>query len=100
MPQQKGVAALVRQQVDLMNSQDVRIALYSHDTMGLGHVRRNLLLAEALARSPLQAVSLLIAGAREAGAFALPRGVDCLTLPALCKDASAGYRSRCLNIPV
>ncbi len=27
-----------------------RIALYSHDTQGLGHIRRNLLIARALCR--------------------------------------------------
>src|SRR2546422_7780406 len=43
-----------------------RVALYSHDTMGLGHMRRNLLLAQALRHSRLQAVVLMIAGAREA----------------------------------
>ena len=30
----------------------LRIALYSHDTMGIGHMRRNLLIAQTLARGP------------------------------------------------
>ena len=54
----------------------IRIALYSHDTMGIGHVRRNLLIAQALAAPPLSATVLLIAGVREANEFALPPGVD------------------------
>jgi hypothetical protein len=33
-----------------------RIVLYSHDTMGLGHVRRNLLIAQALQRSLAAAI--------------------------------------------
>jgi predicted glycosyltransferase len=75
-----------------------RIALYSHDTMGLGHLRRNLLIAQTIARSHLRASILVIAGAREAGAFTLPPGVDCLSLPAICKDQSGHYQSRSLDV--
>ena len=74
-----------------------RVALYSHDTMGFGHVRRNLLIARALAAPPLCAEVLLIAGMREAGAFGMPAGVDCLTLPAWRKDENGGYRPRSLG---
>ena len=73
-----------------------KIALYSHDTMGLGHVRRNLLIAQALADSPLNASTLLIAGVREAGAFVMPRGGDCLTLPAYRKERNGEYAPRSL----
>ena len=59
-----------------MPSLSCRVALYSHDTMGLGHMRRNLLLAQALKRSPLQAVVLMIAGAREAALLTSAAGVD------------------------
>lgn len=75
-----------------------RIALYSHDTMGLGHMRRNLLLAQAFGSSALQAGSLIIAGAREAAAFTMPPGVDCLTLPALFKDGDGQYESRHMRL--
>jgi predicted glycosyltransferase len=75
-----------------------RIALYSHDTMGLGHLRRNLLIAQTIVRSRLRASILLIAGAREAGSFTLPPGVDCLSLPALSKDSGGHYQSRSLDV--
>ncbi|MFT3721441.1 glycosyltransferase family protein [Pseudorhodoferax sp.] len=74
-----------------------RIALYSHDTMGLGHVRRNMLLAQALSAAPLQAEVLLISGIREAGAFALPPGTDCVTLPAYRKLPDGRYMPRALG---
>ena len=77
-----------------------RIALYSHDTMGLGHMRRNLLLAETFARAPLQPSVLLIAGARELGAFALPPGVDSVTLPALRKTGRGEYAARHVDLPL
>lgn len=75
-----------------------RIALYSHDTMGLGHIRRNLLISRALVEAPLDADILLIAGMREAGAFPMPQGVDCLTLPAYRKESSGSYRARSLQL--
>jgi predicted glycosyltransferase len=75
-----------------------RVALYSHDTMGLGHMRRNILLAQTLRRAPLNAISLIIAGAREAAAFSMPAGVDCLTLPALSKDGNGTYGTRHMPI--
>jgi predicted glycosyltransferase len=81
---------------DHQSRSSVRIALYSHDTMGLGHVRRNLLIAQALADSSLQANTLIIAGVREAGAFVMPQGGDCLTLPAYRKDHNGEYAPRSL----
>lgn len=81
-----------------MSPRKLRIALYSHDTMGLGHKRRNMLIAQTLACSPLQTDILMITGIREASNFPTPPGVDCLTLPALYKGADGRYQSRRLNI--
>lgn len=77
-----------------MDSRPRRIVLYSHDGMGIGHIRRNLLIAGALSRSTPDAAILLIAGVCEAAAFELPANVDCLTVPALCKDSEGKYQSR------
>lgn len=75
-----------------------RVVLYSHDTLGFGHLRRNLMLAERLkAMSPAPEV-LLVAGTSEAGAFALPTGVDLITLPAYAKQSCGTYRSLRLAI--
>jgi predicted glycosyltransferase len=73
------------------------MAFYSHDTMGLGHIRRNL----AIARSLLGAhvgTALLLTGTREATAFALPPGCECLSLPSLMKDTEGRYQSRHLDV--
>lgn len=75
-----------------------RIVLYSHDTQGLGHMRRNLLLARALLRLDPRPNILLVGGARELGALAIPQGIDCLTLPALHKAGDGAYRPRSLSI--
>ena len=76
-----------------------RIALYSHDTMGLGHKRRNRLLAKTLAQAQLNADILMIMGIYEQNLAPMPQGVDYLTLPALCKEGNGQYRSRFLNLP-
>ncbi len=68
--------------------------------MGLGHLRRNLLIAQSLAESDIQATSLLITGAYEANFFTFPAGVDCLTLPRLRKDSSGKYVSGHLSISI
>jgi predicted glycosyltransferase len=76
----------------------LRVVLYSHDTMGLGHMRRNLLIAQTLMASPSPPVILMISGAREAGAMPIPPGVDCLTLPSLGKDPEGRSCSRSLDL--
>ncbi len=76
----------------------IRIALYSHDTMGLGHMRRNLLVARALASSALDPAILMIAGSSQANSFHVPPGVDSVTLPAFHKAADGSYGAR--NIPM
>lgn len=75
-----------------------RIAIYSHDTMGLGHVRRNVFIAHALKCCPFPVTVLLIAGTREAGSFALPAGADCLILPSLHKQLDGTYACRHLGL--
>lgn len=79
-------------------SRRLRVVLYSHDTMGLGHIRRNLLIAQALSASHLNPDVLLVTGAREAGSFSMPPGVDCLILPSLYKESNGRYRSRRLRV--
>ena len=76
----------------------LRVALYSHDTMGLGHLRRNLLIADAMAQAPLEASSLLITGAHEANFFRLPPRADLLTLPRWRKSSGGGYSSAQLSL--
>lgn len=76
----------------------LHIALYSHDTVGLGHTRRNLLIAQALAQSFPNASILLLTGAATSGRFTPPPRVDFLTLPSLTKDEDGGYTSRRLEV--
>lgn len=74
-----------------------RIALYSHDACGLGHIRRNLALAHALARLDPRPDVLLLSGADEAGAFARPAGCDLVGLPGITKSTDGSYDARHLH---
>jgi predicted glycosyltransferase len=74
------------------------IVLYSHDTLGFGHLRRNMMLAERLKALDPSPEVLLISGSCEAGAFDLPEGVDLLTLPAYAKQSCGNYVPRRLSM--
>lgn len=80
------------------DSKKTRLVLYSHDTMGLGHIRRNLLIAQSLQLSPMRFDILLITGAKEAGQFALPKDADRVILPSLYKNRHGGYSARHLSL--
>lgn len=67
------------------------MALYGHDTMGLGHLRRNLTLATAIAGLPCEPNVLVISGAAEAGRFPRTPRVDLLTVPAVGKRTDGSY---------
>lgn len=77
-----------------------RILIYSHDTYGLGHLRRSLLIAERLSSVPDFRSVLIATGSPRAQAFRLPQGCDTLKLPAVTKTAAGGYRSRTLRMPI
>ncbi|GIG35220.1 glycosyltransferase family protein [Cellulomonas pakistanensis] len=74
-----------------------RIALYSHDTQGLGHIRRNIALAAALVADDPATDVLLLTGAPEATGLPLPPRTDVVTLPTLRKDGRGRYAARTLG---
>lgn len=75
-----------------------RIALYSHDAQGLGHIRRNLALAGALQDLEPAPDVLLLTGAPEAAALRRPPNTDVVGLPSITKNASGGYAARHLAL--
>jgi len=77
-----------------------RIVSYSCGMVGLGHIRRNLIVARTLACSPLRPAVLMVAGSSEASAFAVPEGVDYLALPGIRKDPEGRRHPRHLDIPL
>ncbi|MFV0407119.1 MAG: glycosyltransferase family protein [Propioniciclava sp.] len=69
-----------------------RIAFYSHDAQGLGHVRRNIELAGALTTVDQNTSALLISGATAAPGLALPPRTELVTIPPIVKEADGSYR--------
>jgi predicted glycosyltransferase len=76
-----------------------RFLLYSHDGLGLGHLRRNVAVAHALADIAPKSSILLATSAEEAQWFELPPNVDILRLPGLRKVSNRRYAPRRLNVP-
>lgn len=82
----------------LLTARPLRVALYSHDTVGLGHTRRNLLIAQALTETFPSISILMLTGASTSSRFAVPPQVDFLSLPALYKGDSGAYEARALDM--
>jgi predicted glycosyltransferase len=76
-----------------------RFLLYSHDGLGLGHVRRNLVIAAALVERSPDASVLLATSAEHADSLGVPERVDLMRLPAVRKVENGDYRPRRLPIP-
>ncbi len=85
-----------------MTPKKIRISLYSPGIVGLGHLRRNLIISQVLAESALQSVNLMLTEAREASVFvnSMPPGMDCVTLPGLSKSADGICKPRYLDLPL
>jgi predicted glycosyltransferase len=71
-----------------------RFVFYSHDGVGLGHLRRNLAIAAALTDAAPDASVLLATGCDDLGAHGLASNVDVLVLPGLRKVANGHYSAR------
>ncbi len=77
-----------------------RIMLYSHDTYGLGHIRRARTIATALALR-FEGASILIAtGSPIVGRFDFPQGVDFVRIPGVVKLASGDYVSDTMHLDI
>lgn len=80
----------------------LRVVLYSHDSVGLGHTRRNLAIAHALSRglpygTGLRVSGLLITGERSATSYPCPPGWDWVVMPGITKEPG-GYSPRTLDV--
>lgn len=77
-----------------------RVLTYSHDSFGLGHLRRSVTLATAMvARSPL-VQALCLTGSPVPDLFPLPERCDLVKLPSLGKAKDGAYVARRLPVPV
>ena len=76
-----------------------RIVFYSHDGFGLGHVRRNLSIAQAVVRQCPAAGILLMCGTSEVCRLRPGQGIAVLKVPSLRKLPDGTYRGRNLDLP-
>ena len=77
-----------------------RVMLYSHDTFGLGHLRRSRTIAQALARDDERLSALITTGSPVAGRFDFPAHVDHVRLPGVVKQSDGSYRSHNLAVDI
>lgn len=68
-----------------------RIAFYSHDTQGLGHIRRNIALAGAIVAAEPRTDVLILTGAPQATSLPLPPNTEIITVPTVAKDTEGAY---------
>ena len=71
--------------------------MHSHDSFGLGHLRRTLTLAQALTESRPGTNVLATTGSPCATHFEVPAGVEVVKLPSVTKDADGAYVPRSLS---
>jgi len=74
-----------------------KIVLYSHDTFGMGNIRRTLLLSQEFINEYPGASILIITGSPMIHAFRIPKGIDYIKLPCLDRLEAEQYAPRYLS---
>lgn len=77
-----------------------RVLFYSHDTFGLGHLRRSRALASAITKSNPDISAIILTGSPVAGRFTFPERVDHIRLPGVTKTADGSYVSETLGLNI
>lgn len=72
-----------------MELKSYNIMMYSHDTYGLGHIRRTMAIARNLVRPGVNI--LIVTGSPIAGRYSLPVGVDFVRMPGMIKKTNTIY---------
>lgn len=73
-----------------------RVLIYSHDTFGLGHLRRSRAIANAIVGERPDTSVVIISGSPVIGNFEFGSGVDYIRIPGVTKLPDGDYR--CLNL--
>lgn len=79
--------------MDITRLEHVRILMYSHDTFGLGHLRRCRAIAHAIVEQFKGVSVLIISGSQIAGAFDFRARVDFVKIPSVIKLYNGQYDS-------
>lgn len=79
---------------------NARVLMYSHDTFGLGHLRRCRTIAHALVESFRGLQVLIVSGSQIAGAFDWRARVDFVKIPSVIKLRNGEYTSMAEHVDV
>ncbi len=71
----------------------MKVLHYSHDSLGLGHIRRTLAIVRQLAHDQPGVAQMVLTGSAQFGAYEWPPHVDCVKLPTLRKKTNGEYHS-------
>jgi predicted glycosyltransferase len=77
-----------------------RVLIYSHDTMGLGHLRRCRAIAHALVERDKDLSVLILSGSPIIGSFDFKARVDFVRMPGVIKLRNGAYTSLNLHIDI
>jgi predicted glycosyltransferase len=77
-----------------------RVMMYSHDTFGLGHIRRSRAIANALVKSHDEISILIVSGSSLAGSFNFGGGIDFVRVPGIIKNEDGSYASADLRLDI
>jgi predicted glycosyltransferase len=77
-----------------------RVLIYSHDTFGLGHLRRSRAIANALVAEKPGVSVVIISGSPVIGNFEFGSGVDYVRIPGVTKLPDGDYTSLNLNVSI
>ncbi|MEQ9692974.1 glycosyltransferase [Shimia sp. SDUM112013] len=83
-----------------MTRQSPRVLFYSHDTFGLGHLRRSRALASAITGADPSISAIILTGSPVAGRFTFPDRVDHIRLPGVTKNPDGSYASETLGLDI
>lgn len=75
-----------------------KIVVYSHDTFGLGNIRRMLVIAKSLVESDPNTSVLILSGSPMLHAFRIPAQIDYIKLPCLTRTISGNYEAKFLDL--
>ena len=73
------------------NQGPLRVLLYSHDSVGLGHLRRNLAIASEITANFENASVMIVTGSPCATQFLLPENTDLIKIPSITKNDMGEY---------
>ena len=77
-----------------------RVMIYSHDTFGLGHIRRARAIANAMVGADCTVSIIIVTGSPVVGNFEYGDGIDYVRLPGVVKQPDGDYVSLSLRLPL